>query len=148
MKFLLFILVPAIGFAQTTNNTPAPSPTRFCPPFGALSLDPVKLTWSTQDGFKSYDMSFVTKITTFLGAQWNGANVGQITCIYSGEPKKTFPILLVYGTLALEPTEGKWSQNLGGIRNCKSRKQSDCPFTIRYQGKQPDLIQQLEQLKS
>ena len=110
-SFVLACLLPALCMAQK------PNPVRTCPPISAISKDPAKLTWSAQDGFKSYEMSFIDQLTTFLGAQWNGVKVGQVTCVYSGKPKTAFPILLVYGTLAIEPTGGKWSKNLDGIRN-------------------------------
>lgn len=119
-----------------------------CPPIKALKKNQKKLTWFAKGGWKSFDMSFVNKPERFIGAQWNGATVGQITCVYSGKNLHNFPILLIYGTLTLEPTTDSWSKNHGGYRNCKATKQKNCPFRIMLKPKKQGLIQQAEDLKT
>ena len=121
----------------------------FCPTIKDLkkSTDPNKLTWSAPNGWKSFEASFVNKIGTFLGAQWVGANVGQMTCIYHGVVKTSFPVLLIYKTLTLAPKGDKWSKDLGGYQNCKSSQQKDCPFQIRLRPKQNDIYEEVEKLK-
>lgn len=123
----------------------------FCPPISALKKDPLQLTWSAKGGWKSYSTSFVTKVTQFWGAQWNGTNVGQITCIYHGMPKTSFPVLLVFHTLAHEPKTGNkesnWSKNLGGYRNCASKNPKKCPFKVQLKSKEKNIYQEAEDLK-
>lgn len=119
----------------------------FCPTIDKLQKDPEKLTWSAPGGWQSFELSFVDKITRFSGAQWRGTNVGQIFCVYRGVENTAFPILLAYSIIALEPNGGKWSQNLGGYKNCESSQAIDCPFSIRLRPEEEDLYQQAEKLK-
>ena len=119
----------------------------YCPPVSALTKDPEARTWSAGPSWKSYELSFVDKITLFSGAQWRGTNVGQIFCVYRGESETSFPVLLAYKTLAFEPNGGKWGANLGGYYNCETPTQEDCPFSIRVQSEKVDIYQQAEQLK-
>lgn len=120
----------------------------YCPPIDALIKNSNTKTWSTHDGkWKSYDLSFVDKITKFSGAQWRGTNVGQIFCVYRGELETSFPILLAYSTLAYAPSGGYWSPNLGGYQNCETTDPANCPFSIRIQQPIGDIYEQAEQLK-
>jgi hypothetical protein len=142
-----FLSVALATFPLLTLAEKAAVTTRICPPTSAMSKDAVKNTWSSPGGFKSYDISFVTKLTKFLGAQWRGAAVGQVTCVYKGEPKNSFNVLLVYNTLAYEPASNNWGQNLGGYRNCIARKREHCPFNVVVKKKNGDIYKQIEQLK-
>jgi hypothetical protein len=119
----------------------------FCPPISALKKDPETRLWYATVGWKSYDLSFVDKITRFSGAQWRGTNVGQIFCVYRGEEETSFPVVLAYKILAYTPQGGQWSANLGGYANCETPSQNDCPFSIRVQAAPMDMYQQAEQLK-
>lgn len=158
MLILLFLLLPITTFADNssqtdTNNSTAttsqkPKNLFFCPPIKSIKKDPVKLTWSAPGGWKSYEISFDNKIIEFYGAQWNGENVGQITCLYKGDVPSAFPILLVFDTLTYQPSGGQWSKDLGGYQNCVSRKRSDCPFKIRLKPPKEDVYKEAEQLKS
>lgn len=141
--FLICAFFPILAFAQTPLIK-----TVICPPISALKKDPVKQTWSAPGGFKSYDLSFVTSITDFLGAQWRGATVGQLTCVYKGLPKNSFNVLLAYHTLGYEPSGGRWGANLGGYRNCISRKQKHCLFNVAVKSKTGNIYQDIENLKS
>lgn len=147
---LMLCLYSTISLAVTPQ---AASPTNinqnivFCPATNSLKKDLQTKTWNAQQGqWKSYEISFVDAPAQFLGAQWAGANVGQITCIYRGKDRKTFPILLIYHTIAYAPFGGRWSPNLGGYANCKSEQQQDCPFRIRLQSNDEDINQQLEKM--
>lgn len=137
----------ADGDQPVTQTAPTVKNEFFCPAINALVKDPDTMTWSTAKGWKSFDMSFVDKITRFSGAQWRGTNVGQIFCVYRGESETSFPILLAYSTLTYEPQGGKWSANLGGYQNCESPNQQDCPFSIRVKSEDIDLYQQAAKLK-
>ncbi len=141
------------GGLDRSSSAPKPQETKptqrvvFCPPINELVKNPETRTWSSPHGWRSYEMSFVDKITQFSGAQWRGTNVGQIFCVYRGELATSFPILLAYNVLALAPTGGKWSDNLGGYYNCETPNPSDCPFVIRIKQDKEDLYEQAEKLK-
>lgn len=152
IAYLIIFLLSWTGIASAggpdTGVPPQPVQNIFyCPPVTALTKDPTSRTWSATNGWKSYDLSFVDKITRFSGAQWRGTNVGQILCIYRGALDTDFPIILAYKILTYVPQGGKWSNNLGGYANCESPSQADCPFSIRLQQQQEDIYQQAEQLK-
>lgn len=135
---------------QPVSKSPENKPTQrvvLCPPITDLVKNPETRTWSAPHGWKSYEMSFVDKITQFSGAQWRGTNVGQIFCVYRGELATSFPILLAYNVLAFAPQNGKWSENLGGYANCETPNTADCPFVIRIKQEEEDLYKQVEQLK-
>lgn len=140
---LIFFPILAIGDTAATKIV-------YCPPVSALTKDPIKQTWSAKGGFKSYDLSFVTKITDFLGAQWRGATVGQVTCVYKGSPKNSFNVLLYFGTLSQEPLTVNWGKNLGGYRNCIARKRKiqECPFEVLLKPKNQNIYDEIEKFKS
>ena len=119
-----------------------------CPAAGDLTKDPVKLTWSANHhNFRSYDMSFATSIEKFLGAQWVGETVGQTTCVYKALPERSFPVLLVFRTIALEPHGGAWTKNLGGYRDCNSSHTRQCLFTVRLKKKTQHIYEEARRLK-
>ena len=171
MKKILIILALIVAVAATVWHraafaaTPTASPTLFCPHINQLQKNHTKGNWTaqTKEGlWKSYDMSFATNITEFVGAQWTGENIGQITCIYNSEQQftmqgqpavqSTFPVLLVYHALAFQPSGGKWKHVKQGVYNCYSAKQSvkrsDCPFKINIKPAAGNIFQEAESLKS
>lgn len=174
-------------YADSQSSTPPTSPQTsqqqqlqqteqrnlfFCPPITALKKDPVKMNWTATNGWKSYGISFVENIKSFMGAQWYGANVGQITCIYKGAELHSFPVLLIFNTLTLEPQGSlepsppnqatnpqlsennanpggtKWTKNLGGYRNCVSNSEKECPFQMQLAPPKEDVYKQALQLKN
>ncbi len=148
--FILTIGLLAISVSFANNNATrsktAPK-TLYCPAIKALKKNPKTRTWSASGGWKSYDISFVQKIDAFIGVQWVGANVGQIICIYHGKVKTSFPILLVFHTLTMPPSGGKWSKDLGGYFNCISKQQSDCSFVVMQKPPKQNLTKELEEIK-
>lgn len=153
-------LVGQFGFAiadssvVATQATPSLAPPKainlfFCPSVMSLKKDPVAMTWATPDHqWKSYGTSFETRLTQFWGAQWSGAVVGQMTCIYHAEDKTTFPVMLIYHALTLEPHTGKWGSNLGGYKNCVARDPNDCPFQVRLRPTEQNIFEQVDDLKN
>lgn len=120
----------------------------FCPKPSALVKNPNKLTWSAYGKrWRSYNKSFVTKVKAFIGAQWTGANVGQVTCLYAGQDPLAFPILLRFHTLSTTPQGNGWSKNLGGFYNCKSKQRSLCPIYMIPKPKPVDILKEAEQLQ-
>jgi len=150
MKHLIQLLIALSLLCSLTlfaANKPQATKTIVCPPPSALKKNPIKLSWSTSTGFKSYNISFVKTISRFMGAQWNGETIGQITCVYHGTSKTAFPILLAYGTLALEPKTLSWGKNLGGYRNCPSNDPENCAFKIRLKATPINIYKEADELK-
>lgn len=114
------------------NGTREVVQTVYCPPPSQLVKS--GLYWRTAtDGWKSYSESFDQKITSFIGAQWVGVNVGRMICIYKGNLTMSFTIPVQNDTLAETPKGGLWGQDLGGYRNCHSTNIQDCPFVVKTQ---------------
>jgi len=116
--------------ADTTANIPKSLPVGYmeCPKISDLHKDPKKKIWGNQYGWKSYETSFASGISTFLGAQWQGVKIGNISCLYKSQEGLTFPIILHYSRLTYEPNGKNWGKNLGGYMNCKSHQQKNCIF--------------------
>lgn len=171
MKKILTITILIIAIAATvwhraafSEITSVTEPNSVCPPIDKILKNPTKGNWTaeTQDGlWKSYDMSFATSLTRFVGAQWVGVNLGQITCIYhseqeftmQGQPtiQKTLPVLLVFHALTFEPTDNKnWKLLSRGVYNCEPEKNgtSDCPFKINIKKPVGDIYQEAAALKA
>ncbi len=164
MKKALIILILIIAVAAIVWHRAARGDTihnSFCPSISELQKNPIKGNWTaeTKQGlWKSHSMSFATNITQFVGAQWVGENIGQITCVYNAEQEFTMqgqikiqhalPVLLVFHTLALQPTEKKWKRIKQGVYNCYSISQSDCLFEIKIKPPVGNIYQEAESLKS
>ncbi|MBS0349835.1 MAG: T4SS-associated protein EirA [Proteobacteria bacterium] len=147
---LLTLMLPAMALAagpSTPAKTPPPNVALYCPAISALQKDPESNTWQAEGGWKSYDVSFVDKLTKFSGAQWRGTNVGQIFCVYRSDIPTDFPVILAFKVLAFIPQGGKWSQNLGGYENCETSLQEECPFYMRIQQQPQDIYEQALKLK-
>lgn len=141
----LLLLLPLSLLAETAKKHPSPIS---CPSIDQLYRDPTTLLWkSKRGGWKSFAPSFATRATTFLGAQWQGVKVGNLFCVYQGDPT-TFSINLHYYTLTKEPTSESWGKNNKGLRNCYSNNTHDCLFTPVPAPNNTSLDQQLDSIKS
>ena len=95
-------------------------------------------------------MSFVDKVDKFVGAHWQGVNIGQLTCLYSGEPSGTFLIKLVSNHIFHFPLGipgSNWSKAQGGFINCISTSTELCPLVPLVKHKQGSMIDQAMQLQ-
>jgi hypothetical protein len=157
---VLGIAVAAVLWHRTTYAD-THTVNALCPSIHHIKKNPIKGNWvanTTEGLWKSYDMSFATNLVKFVGAQWAGENVGQITCIYNsqqqfmmqGQPtiQETLPVLLVFHTLALQPTQGKWQHIKRGVYNCYASAQSQCPFVINTKPPTGNIIEEAESLKA
>ena len=109
----------------------------YCPPPSQLYLD--KNKWKTKFGWKSYEVSFTKKISRFVGAQWQGVNIGRITCLYQSVNANDFPVQLSTDSLVYVPSKPLWRKLPSGVHNCVSVNNSvcDCPFSyVKSKGKQ------------
>lgn len=118
-----------------------------CPSINQLQKDPVKRVWFALNGWLSFSPSFSNKIEKFLGAQWQGVNLGTIACLYQGNEKLSFPIILQFNRLVTLPSGGQWTKDLGGYANCRSNQQIDCIFKPEQKPKAGSLSKQLDELK-
>ncbi|ATN75315.1 T4SS-associated protein EirA [Coxiella burnetii] len=150
-SLVFFVVLPLLATesaaAPATLVSPLPKGYLTCPEISKLQKDPNKMTWSAKNGWKSYSSSFASHLNKFLGAQWQGVNVGNITCLYQSDEKMTFPVSLEYNLLVYMPAGGKWSKNLGGYMNCVSHDQKQCIFKPQIQAKTGNLYQEVGRLK-
>lgn len=84
--------------------------------------------WLTKDKWQSFNPSFVTKLTRFLGAEWQGVHVGHLLCQYSDDSGLTFPVSMQAPFLAETPKQGVWqpSPTKANTMVCNSTRLSDC----------------------
>lgn len=120
------ISLPCFGSAKS-----APGILMQCPSVKAFSKNHKTLYWSAKGGWQGYQKSFATKLKRFLGAQWQGVAIGQITCLYQPSDKLTFPVEIDYNKITFEPRNKPWSKNQHGFRNCVSHNPKDCAFYVR-----------------
>lgn len=116
-----------------------------CPATSILSPpDPTnnRYYWTAPEGWKS-TFSFAKTVDHFKGAQWQGAIVGQIICIYISKDTDAFPITLQNGNLVNQPSGSSWQmvttaannivvqQSQNRLMNCVSQtgQTSDCPYS-------------------
>lgn len=164
-KRVLLIVVLVIALTATVwhraTRANEPLPDSFCPRISDIQKNPKEGNWTAETSsgsWKSHELSFATDLTVFVGAQWAGENVGQLTCVYNSEQKftlqkrqiiqETLPVLLVFNTLALEPVGEKWKRVKPGIHNCYANEQSDCPFKINPKPQVGNIYEEAESLKS
>lgn len=137
-----FSIACAVPAAQNTSTTASSQLNRLCPPISIIKKNPVTLAWSTIDNrFASKTTSFADSLTRFIGAQWTGVNVGQLTCLYRTSPAHTFPVILNFNTLVTTPTGPHWRAAEAGYINCISPNNdpSDCPFSTQRAPAKQDL---------
>jgi hypothetical protein len=133
-----------VPVASTQNQPQKPD---FCPtPDTLVKKD---LFWGTSGGWVSYGESFDTRITSFVGAEWVGINVGKIICIYRGDKRIAFPIALEQkrNKLAPSPTGPHWSAEQNGRKECLSNDVKDCPFMFEKPPVQKDIYEELNFFK-
>lgn len=111
----------------------------YCPEVSSLSLQGT--TWSAPGNWKSYQVSFISQVNRFLGAQWTGTNVGRTVCLYAGDNSNDFPVELVFPALATLPDLPIWetAADKNGS-NCMSKQSRvcDCPIQVFQQEIQAD----------
>lgn len=64
--------------------------------------------WVTKSNWRSFNTSFITNITKFSGAEWQGEKIGKLLCTYTDESPYTFPVTLQSPFLSIEPTGEFW----------------------------------------
>lgn len=105
---------------------------KYCPHPSQLAKN-AQSQWHGPDGWKSDRMSFVDQIKTFAGAQWQGADLGEVVCLYQGE-QGTFPIDLHRSEdLVLRPDgQTYWMLDKSGARfYCSVADVNKCPIIFQ-----------------
>ena len=108
--------------------------------------------WASPDAaFKSFNSSFVDSLDSFVGAQWGGAGLGQIFCVYvNSRDKLSLPAVLAYNVVAVEPTQSddlSWEAKQGQTMNCHSTDTSKCAFQVRTKPKEESLSDVFDTIK-
>lgn len=106
----------------------------YCPVASSLVLNGT--TWSAPGNWKSYQVSFTSQVTRFLGAQWTGNNVGRTVCLYAGNNPNDFPVQLVFPSLSLLPDLPVWDISKNSA-NCVSDDNQVCDCPINLFSEQP-----------
>lgn len=131
------VLLSSLAIASINSQQPAAVASaqgqkpQFCP--FAKELTKQDLSWVVGSTWKSYNESFVTKIKSFVGAQWIGIRVGKIICLYQGDKSFDFPIALelVKSRIIDEPAGAYWSALVNNHKFCQSSNVFDCPFYVQ-----------------
>lgn len=118
-----------------------------CPSPKDLVKDTTTNRWSALKKWHGTTQSLATKADKFLGAQWQGINLGQPFCIYSGVPSGTFNIVLAYHTFSITPRGGRWQDMHHQIYKCFSHDRSQCLYQVRLKPKTLTIDQQIDQIK-
>ena len=91
------------------------------------------LRWRTDSGWKSYQESFSSNISHFMGAQWKGVGVGNIYCIYQPEDPTEFPIQVTISQLISRPDTARWDDAPSrDVLNCISQTNDPCECQFSY----------------
>ncbi|OGT25404.1 MAG: hypothetical protein A3B71_04970 [Gammaproteobacteria bacterium RIFCSPHIGHO2_02_FULL_42_43] len=167
---IIFVAVTTVMWRGAALAQPASQPqsvSSYCPLITDITQDPVKKNWQAPAAYgrwKSYHLSFANQLTQFLGAQWVGENIGQVTCIYQSvqnfteegkqKTQQSLSVKLVFDTLTYQPTGGKWRHSKRGVYNCRARTEADlpfdqssCPFNIRMKKVITNIYKEAEELK-
>lgn len=155
---LLFCGIPHLN-ADTPPSTPPASPNEgmemvHCPEVEKVMHDPKTNLWGVGD-WVSDEASFENKVVSFQGAQWVGANLGTVICVYKSDSPTSFPITIQNTTLAPAPTSSNWGKYENGRKNCppypseEAVDVNDCPFYFPKKQTTPENIyQQLDFFKN
>jgi len=139
-------ITPILKSARSQSTTAIPNgfEIQYCPE--KEKLVKTGMIWTAEDKWRNHDESFAEKISTFLGAQWTGINLGTVICIYGDQAVVDFPVALepIYVMLALEPQNGNWSVNIKGYRFCHSTNTQDCGFMVQQPKKQGPLYDDIK----
>jgi len=159
MKKILIIMLlcfcpSTFSESDLTETIASTIPTLYCPPIETLVKDTLTNTWyvgqkgrEASSEYKSDAQSFVSQIDHFVGVQWAGIEIGQIACVYAGVEADTFPVILYYNKLVMQPKGGLWGKDLGGHMNCKSSSRNDCPYQPRVRAPAKDIYEDALNIK-
>ena len=101
----------------------------YCPK--AYNLTKTDLIWSGNAEaiqWKATEASLSEDAVSFIGAQWDGIQVGSISCVYQGSEDLSFPIVLKNEHIFRMPKHTNWQAETDGMYTCHSDDTQDCPL--------------------
>jgi hypothetical protein len=156
MKMLLFVFLLLFQVVLEAQATLAPNSENLeiahCPNISQIRYDPNTKRWGVGNWLGS-EVSFEKKLIAFRGAQWVGANVGTIICVYKGESKVGFPVTLQNSTLVPMPKGSNWGKYQRGRKNCPPYvtespiSVQDCSFYVPKDAPEEDVYEVIRSLK-
>ena len=117
-------------FTSSENLQPS-----HCPSISEIFHNPAGNRWKSGAWLGS-EVSFEKKLIAFKGAQWVGANIGKMICVYKGASQEGFPVTIQNTQLIPSPTSSNWGKYEHGRKNCppypteSSVSIYDCPFSV------------------
>lgn len=123
-----------------------------CPKMEELTLNADR-QWEKPPYWKSYQTSLSPEVGRFVGAQWTGAAIGNLFCLYNTDSDTSFPNQVTFSWLVEMPRDKIWVESKSEEKketttiNCVSRKIEDCVFAVKIKTKDPrSLIDQAAEL--
>ena len=108
IALLSCLQVPIGAFANSAESCYLPlSGASICPQVSELKLNPKTNEWKTDSDWSSTAGSFSRSVTSFLGAQWKGVELGYLLCLYQGPNKNEFPIGM-HRNMVIQSPEKLW----------------------------------------
>lgn len=101
----------------------------YCPK--AYTLEKHDLTWSADAGkvhWQATDDSLSEEAASFVGAQWDGIEVGAISCVYQDAEAESFPVVLKNDRVFTKPNHANWKAEADGTYTCHNEDPEECPL--------------------
>ncbi len=164
MRYIVILLIAIISQFAWAADASTTSPVTPAAPAGAIPSTPATaqsycpepnqlvkkdLYWGAEGGWISFGESFDKHVTGFVKAEWVGVNVGRVVCMYQGDRKYSFHIVLEqkYHKSIPVPSGHHWRSEKAGRKECLANNVKDCPFTIEEQKPHEDIYQNLNFFK-
>lgn len=85
--------------------------------------------WYAEGGWRSWEGSMTSSLQRFVGANWQGAYTGVVTCYYDNNDSDVFPVTMIRSGIYRYPEGGTWKpSHKHGVLLCQSNDPNDCPF--------------------
>lgn len=92
--------------------------------------------WYADGAWKSYSESFVDHIERFIGAQWQGVQVGRMVCVYAGSNAQAFPVTIQRANLVFTPRIEGWTRKEYNAYACHGQHVKKCPYLLAGEEKE------------
>ena len=85
--------------------------------------------WYAEGGWRSWTGSMSATLDRFVGANWQGAFTGAVTCYYDTSESDVFPVTMVRAGIYRYPQGGQWkASKKHGVLLCETENPKGCPF--------------------
>tara|TARA_B110000459_G_C16624237_1_gene503955 strand:- start:1868 stop:2341 length:474 start_codon:yes stop_codon:yes gene_type:complete len=131
---LYFILIASLVYAANSDDIAIhddniTTKIIYCPQVNSLTK--YELAWFGKSNlikWKSTEPSLSEDAATFSGAQWDGIQVGSISCVYQSSDVLSFPIVLKNNHMFKQPHNTNWTADNNDTYICRSNNPKDCPL--------------------